>query len=146
MIILKQVTHYEDTNSVEATWVKTITLPQQELEEGVADLVLRTQEVVVRCHSYSDVQMDMFRADVAELGGDIQKYEGMIAQVEAGIKPPPPKTPEQINTEIKAQIAALEATQPRAIREAILSGDNTRLAALDADIAALRTQLLVVGA
>ena len=55
------------------------------------------------------------------------------------------KSDEQIdeitNNKIKAQIAALEAGQHRAIREATLTGDKTRLQKLDDDIAALRSQL-----
>ena len=42
---------------------------------------------------------------------------------------------------IKAKILALESQQGRAIREAVLTGDKTRLTALDAEIAALRAQL-----
>lgn len=42
---------------------------------------------------------------------------------------------------IKAKITALESQQGRAIREAVLTGDKTRLTALDAEIAALRAQL-----
>lgn len=45
------------------------------------------------------------------------------------------------NAKIKMQIAALEATQSRSIREATLTGDKTRLQALDDEIAALRGQL-----
>lgn len=55
------------------------------------------------------------------------------------------KSDEQINeannVKVKAQIAALEACQHRAIREATLTGDKTRLQKLDDDIAALRSQL-----
>ena len=76
MKTLKQVIHYPDTNSIEATWIDS---------EGV----------VIKCHSYADVQMDMFRADVAEFGGDITEYEELIALVEANIKPIPP-TPQPI--------------------------------------------------
>ena len=56
------------------------------------------------------------------------------------------KSDEQINevanNKVKAQIAALEAQQGRAIREAVLVGDKTRLAALDAQIADLRAKLV----
>ena len=45
------------------------------------------------------------------------------------------------NGKIKAQISALEDQQGRAIREAVLTGDKTRLQKLDDDIAALRSQL-----
>ena len=72
MNTLKQVIHYPDTNSVEATWVD---------ENGV----------VIQCHSYADVQMQMFREDVAELGGDIADYEELIALVESNIKPVEPE-------------------------------------------------------
>ena len=55
------------------------------------------------------------------------------------------KSDEQINeannVKVKAQIAALEAGQHRAIREATLTGDKPRLQKLDDDIAALRSQL-----
>ena len=50
MNTLKQVIHYQDTNSVEATWVDE-------------------NNVVVKCHSYADVQMQMFMDDVAGFGG-----------------------------------------------------------------------------
>lgn len=40
--------------------------------------------------------------------------------------------------DIREQILTLEAKQPRAIREALLSGDNTRVQALEDQIAALR--------
>lgn len=104
--ILKQVIHYPDTNSVEATWVDRIQLP--DVEVPAAEAVLdeegnviapateahtvpgEIKETVIRCHSYADVQMQMFRADVAEFGGDIAEYETLIAEVEANIKPAPP--------------------------------------------------------
>lgn len=72
MNTLKQVIHYTDTNSVEATWVDE-------------------NDVVVKCHSYADCQMQMFRDDVAELGGDITEYEELIALVESNIKPVEPE-------------------------------------------------------
>ena len=72
MNTLKQVIHYLDTNSVEATWVDS---------EGA----------VIKCHSYADVQMQMFRDDVAEFGGNIAEYEEMIALVESSIKPVEPE-------------------------------------------------------
>ena len=68
MNTLKQVIHYPDTNSVEATW-------ENEANEAVC------------CHSFADVQMDLFREYVASLGGDIAEYEELIALVESNIKP-----------------------------------------------------------
>ena len=93
MNTLKQVIHYPDTNSVEATWVD---------ENGV----------VIKCHSYADVQMQMFRDDIAELGGDIAKYEELIALVESNIKPVEPEpipVPQEIS---KAQGIAVMSKVP----------------------------------
>lgn len=81
MIILHQVIHYTNTNSVEATWVD---------EDGNQ----------VRCHSYADVQMDMLRAD---LGADAAAYSALIATVEAGIVPVTPKA-----LEVPERIEALQ--------------------------------------
>ena len=67
MSTLKQVIHYPDTNSVKATWVNS---------DGV----------VIKCHSYADCQMQMFRDDVAVFGGDIAEHEELIALVESNIK------------------------------------------------------------
>jgi len=57
------------------------------------------EETTVKCHSYADVQMDMLRTD---LGADIADYEALIATVEAGIVPPPPKPVEEIQAEVVA--------------------------------------------
>ena len=99
MKTLKQVIHYPDTNSVEATWIDRIQLPDVEVPAAeVAEahtIPGEVREIITRCHSYADVQMDMFRADVAEFGGDIAEYEELIALVEANIKPAPP-TPQPI--------------------------------------------------
>ena len=93
MNLLKQVIHYPDTNSVEATWIN---------EKGM----------VIKCHSYADVQMQMFRDDVAELGGDIAEYEELIALVESNIKPVEPEpipVPQEIS---KAQGIAVMSKVP----------------------------------
>ena len=93
MNTLKQVIHYPDTNSVEATWV-----------DG--------HDVVIKCHSYADVQMQMFRDDVVEFGGDIAEYEDLIAQVESNIKPVEPEpipVPQEIS---KAQGIAVMSKVP----------------------------------
>lgn len=49
---------------------------------------------------------------------------------------------EELNAPIKSEIVALEATQPRAVREATLTGDKTRLQAIEDQIAELRTKLV----
>lgn len=93
MNTLKQVIHYPDTNSVEATWVDE-------------------NDVVIKCHSYADVQMQMFRDDVAEFGGDIAEFEELIALVESNIKPVEPEpipVPQEIS---KAQGIAVMSKVP----------------------------------
>ena len=93
MNTLKQVIHYPETNSIEATWID---------ENGI----------VIKCHSYADVQMDMFRDDVAELGGNISDYEELIALVESNIKPVVPEpipVPQEIS---KAQGIAVMSQVP----------------------------------
>ena len=88
MNTLKQVIHYPDTNSVEATWVDE-------------------NDVVIKCHSYADCQMQMFRDDIVELGGDIAEHERLIETVAENIKPVDPPTPEQILAAKKAERQAI---------------------------------------
>lgn len=104
MISLKEVKHYPDTNSVEATWVDEDDKP-------------------VRCHSYADVQMDMLRDD---LGSDAATYADLIATVEAGIVPQPP-APKPIIVVSPWQIRkALNTTGLRdAVESAVSAGDAT---------------------
>lgn len=84
-----KLTKYTNTpGTFEAEWSQRVTLPQQEVAEGVADLALRTQDVVVRVIAYSGDQIDLFRADVAQYGGEID--EALLAEVQAEWVPPPP--------------------------------------------------------
>lgn len=64
-MILAQIIHYTDTNSVEATWVD---------EAGVP----------IKCHSYADSQMDMLEAD---LGADALEHATLIALVRSTAVP-----------------------------------------------------------
>lgn len=75
MIHLKSVIHDTKTNSVEATWVDEISSAS----------VVPAAQVPIKCHSYADVQMGLFRADVSALGGNIAEHEALIALVEAAI-------------------------------------------------------------
>lgn len=154
MKTLKQVIHYPDTNSIEATWIDRIQLPDVEVPEvSATEAVLdeegnvitsaieavaahmvpgEIKETVIRCHSYADVQMDMFRADVAEFGGDITEYEELIALVEAHIKPIPP-TPQPILSCTPWQIRKkLNKEGLRAVVEAYVSSDEPTLDEKDA--------------
>lgn len=90
---LKQVIHYQDTNSVEATWVDE-------------------NDAVVKCHSYADVQMDMFKADILNFGGNPADQADLIALVESNIKPVEPE-PIPVPLEIsKAQGIAVMSQVP----------------------------------
>lgn len=114
---LKQVIHFPDTNSVEATWVEVIT-PAYDVPESVAsDTVDEGGNVIpgavspahtvpaveeqVRCHSYHETQMDWLEAD---LGADAPAYTDLIALVKSNIVPyvAPPLTPADI-------VAAMDA-------------------------------------
>lgn len=148
------VIHYEDTNSVEATWSDVETEEYQDTvqnEDGTETTETKTREtvVVVHCHSYADVQMQMFKDDIAEFGGDMTEYTELIKTVEANIKAP---TAEELAREeayrkqsIQAKITSLEASQARPLRELMIDSTNeyaqNKLQAIDAEIEALRKQL-----
>ena len=103
MIVLKQVKHDTKTNSVEATWVDRVQLP--DVQVPATDAIIdedgnvitpaveahtvpgEIKETQVKCHGYADVQMDMLRADLGAYAAD---YADLIAEVEANIKPIPP--------------------------------------------------------
>ena len=76
-MILKQLIKYDNAPCLEATWVDK-------------------DDVVIKCHAYSNGQMDMLRAD---LGADAAQYESLIAEVEATYSPSPPQpipVPQQV--------------------------------------------------
>ena len=54
---------------------------------------------------------------------------------------PPAPTAEQLNAPIYAQLAAIDAKKIRAISEAILTQDTSKLAALEDEASKLRLQL-----
>lgn len=127
MITLKEVIHDAKTNSVEATWVDA---------EGIQ----------VKCHNYADVQMDMFRADVLALGGNIAKYKAMIAAVKAAIVPnAAPPIPNPRISEIKTRLEQIDLESIRALRAKSLgknkADDDTKLSTLDTEAEALRLEL-----
>jgi len=101
-MILKQVIHYPDSNSVEATWVDS-------------------EDVQVRCHSYADVQMDMLREDLSD---DAAEYAELIAMVEAGIKPADPVVIPPISVSPRQIRQALTAAGLRTSVEAAIAGNT----------------------
>ena len=120
-MILCQLIRYTNAPAIEATWVEIITLPQQKIEPGAVDMVLRTQEVVVKCQAYSNhpEQIDQLRID---LGTDLPNYEELINEVASTYVPPPPPTEEEHNEAIYFQIDQLERQymMPRITREATI--------------------------
>lgn len=70
-MMLKQLIRYTNADALEATWVDK-------------------DDVVIKCHAYSNSQMDMLRAD---LGTDAAEHEALIAEVEATYVPPEPEPP-----------------------------------------------------
>ena len=68
---LKQLVKYDNAPALEATWVDA-------------------NDVIVKCHAYSNAQMDMLRAD---LGADATEHEALIAEIEATYVPPEPEPP-----------------------------------------------------
>ena len=93
MIKLSKLIKYDNANALEATWVEVYEVVSTD-EEGKE--VITEKETVIKCHAYADVQMDMLRADSAELGTPLDEYEALIAEVEANIVPPPPPTSEEL--------------------------------------------------
>ena len=85
MIKLIQIIKYENSNTLEALWVKVkqITSTDEKGNEYIKD-----EETPVKCHAYDASQMDMLRADAAELGTPLTKYEPLIAEIESNIIPP----------------------------------------------------------
>lgn len=99
-MILKQVIRYTNADAIEATWVDE-------------------NNVVIKCQSYSNAQMDMLHAD---LGDDLPEYEELINEVASTYTPPPPPTDEEHNEAIYFQIDQLERQymMPRITREATI--------------------------
>ena len=94
MITLKEIKRYPDTNSVEATWVdrteRIVDVPAAYTEDGEliteAHTDIEIVDVVLRCHSYDQVQMDMLAAD---LGDDLADNQAIIDEVLANQEPLP---------------------------------------------------------
>lgn len=123
MIKLKQIIFYKNLDGAEVTWVdeiETITqipdptfiAPEDnpEAQAPLIDSVTKT-ELVVKCHSYAACQMDMLRADAAELGTSLAEYEDKVLAVEAAYIPPDPEPVQvpQVVTIRQAKLSLLQA-------------------------------------
>ena len=100
------LTKYTNANVVEATWLERTIAPDTEVpatdevldEEGnvITEAVAShtipgaVTDVQLKCHSYSDGQIDMLRADVAEFGVPLSaEDEALLAEVTAARVIPP---------------------------------------------------------
>lgn len=100
-MILKQVIRYTNAPALEATWVDE-------------------DDVVIKCHAYSNGQMNMLRAD---LGADAAEHEALIAEIEATYvepEPAPPYVPPSV-TMRQARLALLGAGLLDAVEAAIVA-------------------------
>lgn len=98
---------YTNANALEATWTDE-------------------DDKQVHCQAYADVQMDMLRADVARLGGDLTEYEPLLAEVEANIQPADPilvQVPQAITIR-QAKLALLSAGLLDDVDDAITQADR----------------------
>ena len=95
-MILKQAIKYDNAVAIEATWVDE-------------------NDVVIKSTAYSGDQMDLFRADVAQYGGNIADYETLIAEVEAAFvpEPEPVKTLEQQAEEVRVALQSAIDTKAK---------------------------------
>lgn len=116
----------DSTNWLEATWSDVITLPQQEISDGIADTALRTQSVQVKCVSYHPTQIDMLRADAAALGTDLTEHETLLSDWVASYVPPPPEPVQvpQVITIRQAKLALLAAGLLDDVDAAVAAADR----------------------
>ncbi|EER61568.1 hypothetical protein AcdelDRAFT_0903 [Acidovorax delafieldii 2AN] len=84
-MILKQLIKYTNAPALEATWVDE-------------------NDVVIKCHAYSNGQMDMLRAD---LGADAVEHEALIAEIEATYVPTAAPSQAELDAIVSAKIEAL---------------------------------------
>ena len=96
---------YDNANALEATWLDA---------EGKQ----------IASIAYADVQMGLLRADVVKYGGDITKFEPLIADVEANIQPyvEPVKTLEELAEAVR--VALQSAIDDKAKSFGFISGGN----------------------
>lgn len=106
-MILKQVIRYNNAVAIEATWIDE-------------------NDVTVRSTAYSGDQMDLFRADVAQYGGNIEDYETLMAEVESEFVPEP-FVPTPIPTSVsmrQARLALLQQGLLQTVNDAIAQGNE----------------------
>lgn len=107
----------DQTNWLEVTWVniKNITLPQEEITEGVADMVLRTQEVetVIHCESFGDIDeyTELLKQRCTEFGVELtEEHLNLLAEQKANRHTPTEEELAEIGRLVEEQrIAGIKA-------------------------------------
>jgi len=104
-VIIKQVIRYDNAPALEATWVDE-------------------NDVVVKCHAYSNAQMAELAAD---LGDDAPQYQELMDEIAATYVPPEPEltaVPAQV-TMRQARLALLGAGLLQTVNDAIATMPGT---------------------
>lgn len=91
-MILKKVIRYENAVAIEATWVEQEIIPAVGIDGDEGYQPEQVKETSVRSTAYAGNQMNLFRADVAQYGGNISLYNDLIAQIESDFVPDSLKT------------------------------------------------------
>lgn len=139
---LIQVIHFPETNSVEATWAIQTIEPAVGVEGSDGYQPEKIDNQITRCHSYADVQMDMFRSDVAEFGGDISEHETMIALVEANIKPSvPAPVDDKLSSVIIPSVVSMRQARLALLQAGLLSGVTDAINAITDEIVKQSAQI-----
>lgn len=117
MIILKQLTPYDNFAGLEATWVDRTISPNAE------DVI----DAQVKCHSYHPTQMDMLRAAALSFNTSLTEYDSLINQIEANYIPPAPEpiSVPQVITIRQAKLVLLAAGLLDDVDAAVAAADRT---------------------
>ena len=104
-MILKQVIKYDNAVAIEATWVEQEITQAVGIEGEEGYQPEQVKETVIKSTAYAGNQMDLFRADVAQYGGNIAEYEALIAEIESEFVSEPSPDPQiAINAEARAYL------------------------------------------
>lgn len=87
-MILKLTKYTNTPGTFEAEWFNRENIPAVGIEGEEGYQPESTKDTTLRVIAYSGDQIDLFRADVARYGGEID--EALLAEVQAEWVPPPP--------------------------------------------------------
>ena len=104
-MILKQIIKYDNTPALEATWVDE-------------------NDVVVKCHAYSNGQMAELRADLC---ADAAVHEALIAEIEATYVEPEPAPPVALNLSSLTFLDLFTESEQIAVASAAMTNVHAKL-------------------